>query len=195
MKSYLLKIFFFFFISSSVFANQRIVILRHAEKPPNGLGQLTCQGLNRSLALPRILLQRYGRPDFIFVPNPTVSKLDKGALYSYVRPLATIEPTAIQAEQPINTQFSFLDVKGVVAELALAKYKDSLIFIAWEHHLAISLAKTLLKVDALKPNIDLAFLNWPDDDFDRIIIIDAIGSDINVYISSQGLNNMPTSCP
>jgi hypothetical protein len=195
MKSYLLKILFFFVISSSVFANQRIVILRHAEKPPNGLGQLTCQGLNRSLALPRILLQRYGRPDFIFAPNPTSLKLDNGARYSYVRPLATIEPTAIQAEQPVNTQFSFLDTTGVVNELSLAKYKDSLIFIAWEHHLAISLAKSLLRSDTLRSNTSLDLLNWPDDDFDRIIIIDAIGSEINLYISSQGLNNMPTSCP
>ena len=31
------------------------MFLRHGEKPSGGYGQLTCQGLNRSLALPDIL--------------------------------------------------------------------------------------------------------------------------------------------
>ena len=32
-------------------AKQTIVVVRHGEKPPEGLGQLTCQGLQRSLRL------------------------------------------------------------------------------------------------------------------------------------------------
>ena len=53
-------------------AGETIVLLRHGEKPPTGLGQLTCKGLNRALALPSLLIGRYGKPDFIYAPNPSV---------------------------------------------------------------------------------------------------------------------------
>ena len=75
-------------------ADVTIVIVRHGEKPAQGLGQLSCQGLNRALALPRVLLSRYGDPVAIYAPNPAVQKLDKGVPYAYVRPLATIERLA-----------------------------------------------------------------------------------------------------
>lgn len=48
-------------------ADSTIVILRHGEKPGRGLGQLSCQGLNRALALPPILLSRYGVPVAIYL--------------------------------------------------------------------------------------------------------------------------------
>ena len=41
---------------------ETIVCIRHGEKPPGGLGQLTCQGLNRALALPKVLLGKFGTP-------------------------------------------------------------------------------------------------------------------------------------
>jgi hypothetical protein len=50
---------------------ETIVCVRHGEKPPGGLGQLNCRGLNRSLALPDVLLKKFGVPQFIFAPNPT----------------------------------------------------------------------------------------------------------------------------
>src|ERR1017187_10604489 len=65
---------------------QTLVCLRHGEKPKGGLGQLTCRGLNRALALPNVLLPRYGRPQFFFAPNPT-QKVDSKEGYYYVRPL------------------------------------------------------------------------------------------------------------
>ena len=38
---------------------ETIVAIRHGEKPPNGLGNLNCRGLNRALALPNVLLSMY----------------------------------------------------------------------------------------------------------------------------------------
>src|SRR6266851_2438684 len=77
---------------------ETIVCIRHGEKPPGALGQLTCRGLNRALALPAVLLAKYGSPQFIFAPNPTEKVDQKEHLegYFYVRPIATIEPTAIR---------------------------------------------------------------------------------------------------
>src|SRR4029079_8546072 len=78
-------------------AQQTIVFLRHGEKPSGGLGQLTCQGLNRSLALPSVLIGRYGTPDYVYAQTPSVKMNDPAGSFYYVRPLATIEPTAIRA--------------------------------------------------------------------------------------------------
>src|ERR1700722_7647635 len=90
---------------------ETIVCIRHGEKPHGGLGQLTLQGLNRSLALPDVLLKRYGTPQFIFAPNPT-QKVDGNPGYYYVRPLATIEPTAIRCGLPVNTKYGYEEIKG-----------------------------------------------------------------------------------
>ena len=73
-------------------AVETIIAIRHGEKPADNLGQLSCRGLNRALALPKILLGRYGRPGFVFAPNPSVMAMSGGRSFSYVRPLATIEP-------------------------------------------------------------------------------------------------------
>ena len=50
---------------SSVTGTETIVVLRHGEKAPGGLGQISCKGLNRALALPKVLIGRFGRADAI----------------------------------------------------------------------------------------------------------------------------------
>src|SRR5208282_6311514 len=79
---------------------ETIVFVRHGEKPGNGLGQLDCRGLNRALALPAVLARLFGTPAAIFAPNPADQITDHGERYDYVRPLATIEPTAISFGLP-----------------------------------------------------------------------------------------------
>jgi hypothetical protein len=65
---------------------ETIVFLRHGEKPPGGLGQLTCQGLNRALALPPVLISKFGKADYIFAPDPA-GKVTEGGLrqFDYLR--------------------------------------------------------------------------------------------------------------
>ena len=58
--------------AASAQAEETIVFFRHGEKPAGGLGQLTCQGLNRALALPGVLLDKFGTPDYLYAPNPAV---------------------------------------------------------------------------------------------------------------------------
>ena len=52
---------------------ETIVFLRHGEKPEKEIGQLNCQGLNRALALPRVLISKFGRPDYLFAPAATTT--------------------------------------------------------------------------------------------------------------------------
>ena len=54
----------------TVQADTTVIFLRHGEKPPVPTGQLTCKGFNRALALPSVLLDRFGVPDAIYASAP-----------------------------------------------------------------------------------------------------------------------------
>lgn len=175
---------------------ETIVLLRHGEKPPDGLGQLSRQGLARSLALPAVLGSKFGKPGFIFAPNPQQQKEDQGQPYDYVRPLATIEPTAIRFGMPVNTQFGFKNIDRLMIELLQPRYQDSLIFIAWEHKLAERLARKLLALDTTSQD---SIPKWDDSNFDSLYIIQISqqGKQIRTsfMVDRQGLDNQDLSRP
>ena len=147
-------------------ADTTMVILRHGEKPPAGLGQLNCKGLNRSLALAPVLLARYGVPTAIFAPNPADLKSDKGVQYAYVRPLATIEPTAIRAGLPVQIGFGMADIQQLGATVLGAA--GGTYFIAWEHHWGEALARHLLAETGGDASVVPV---WDDADFDSLYVI------------------------
>jgi hypothetical protein len=62
MRSIPLAVVMMMLATASARAQQTIVFIRHGEKPSGGYGQITCQGLNRALALPDVLLAKYGKP-------------------------------------------------------------------------------------------------------------------------------------
>jgi hypothetical protein len=175
------------------YADTSIIIVRHGEKTAQGLGQLSCRGLNRSLALAPVLLSRYGNPVAIYAPNPAVKKNDMGIPYAYVRPLATIEPLAIRAGLPVNVDFG-MEETTKLAEVLLARTEGTQI-VSWEHHLAEKLAKHLLLILGGDPT---EVPNWSDTDFDSIYIVRVSGSDKDrraTFIhENEGLNNLPSDC-
>ena len=148
---------------------ETIVLVRHGEKPDAGLGQLSCQGLNRALALPNVIQTLFGKPDFIFAPDPAHSKPDHLKSYDYVRPLATIEPTAIRFALPVNTQFGQEDDKGLVAALERRDYRNALVLVAWEHRKIEDIAQALLAHNGADPKVRVP--SWSYDDFDSIYVI------------------------
>jgi len=175
---------------------ETIVCIRHGEKPLGGLGQLTCRGLNRALALPDVLLAKYGTPEFIFAPNPTQKVDDRGGDYYYVRPLITIEPTAIRCGLPVNTEFGFKQINGLQDELEKPKYRNATVFIAWEHLNLDKFVKHLVKADG--GNSDQVPI-WPEKDYDSIFLIKITHSDghesVAFSIDHEGLNNLSADCP
>jgi len=141
--------------------------MRHGEKPPEGLGQLDCQGLNRALALPQILKRKFGIPDYIFAPDPRQQVLDHENLYYYIRPLATIEPTAIRLGKPVNTRFGYKQIAGLQTELTDSHYYNALIFVAWEHNLLVQLARNLVESAGGNPSV---VPDWSGTDFDSLYV-------------------------
>jgi len=148
---------------------ETIVFLRHGEKPPRGLGQLAPQGLNRALALSTVLPAKFGRPDFLFAPDPAMTKAsDGGTGYDYIRPLATIEPTAIALGMPVQTPFGYDQVGKLEAELSAPKYAGSLIFVAWEHRYGQKAAADLVRQFGGDP---AQVPRWPGADFDSLYVV------------------------
>jgi hypothetical protein len=196
-----LKAFFVFItllgLAEDVAAKETIVLIRHAEKPNAGLGQLSCQGLNRALALPEVLIKKFGKPDAIFAPNPSIKKDDHGVQYSYIRPLATIEPTAIRVGLSVNVQWGFDDIEPLNQALMNSNLKDATVYVAWEHRLLDEIAKNLLTELHAMPEV---MPTWERDDFDSIYIItiseDSSGRKTASFnIDAEGLNNLSVVCP
>lgn len=173
---------------------ETIVAIRHGEKPAGGLGNLNCKGLRRALALPDVLLSKYGKPDFIFAPNP-IERYD-GGQYNYVRPLATIEPTAIRCELPVNTDFGYTQIDDLAMELRKADYQHALIFIAWEHGQLEKLAKLLVAWYGGDPS---QVPYWSDRDYDTIFVFRIFRQDgRNMLVFStdhEALDSLSDSCP
>jgi hypothetical protein len=69
--------------------------------------------LQRALALPDVLVRLFGAPDQIFAPNPTPKVSDAAGDFDYVRPLATIKPTAIKLGLSVNASFGYPDIAGL----------------------------------------------------------------------------------
>ena len=174
---------------------ETIVCVRHGEKPHGGLGQLNCRGLNRALALPDVLLAKYGKPQFIFAPNPT-EKVDGNGGYYYVRPLMTIEPTAIRCGLPVNTKFGYTEIKGLEQELKKPAYQNATIFIAWEHGLLDDFAKQMVKHHGGDTK---EVLPWPGNDYDTIFVFKitkAAGQESFAFtVDHEHLNNLSDNCP
>jgi hypothetical protein len=174
---------------------ETLVCIRHGEKPRGGLGQLTCRGLNRALALPNVLLTKYGKPQFIFAPNPD-QKVDSKDGYYYVRPLATIEPAAIRCGLPVNTEFGFREIKRLEKELKRPAYQNATVFIAWEHGMLDDFAKALVKHHGGDPAQVPA---WPDSDYDTIFVFkitkDAGQESFTFTVEHEGLNDLSDTCP
>jgi hypothetical protein len=177
-------------------AVQTVVFIRHGEKPDKGLGQLNCQGLNRALALPSVIAKTFGRPDAIFAPDPSHRKIDAGEPFDYVRPLATIEPTAITFGLPVNASIGYSDVVGLQAAIEQAQYRNAFILIAWEHNMIENAARALLAAHGG----DVAVVpKWDGDDFDSIYVVTISRSGdttkASFALKHQGLDGQRGTCP
>jgi len=182
-------------------AVETIVFVRHGEKPEGGLGQLNCQGLNRALALAPIIARSFGRPDAIFAPNPSHPKEDSGNLYNYVRPLATIEPTAIWFGLPVDVSLDFNDKEGLLAALEKRRALDRkvLILAAWEHKQIGPMVRALLTAHGADAGTVKGVKDWEDKDFDSMYVVTIVqlGDTTKATFDHkyEGLDGQPKDCP
>lgn len=165
-------------------ANETVIALfRHGEKPNGGRGMISCEGLGRALALPARLRELIGSPDVAIAPSPAASKVDSGVEYDYQRPLLTIAPAAIEAGIPIRSQLAWNDHLGLALTMSDESLQGKVVYIAWEHHLALQAVKDLYAINGA----DSAELpdHWESDDFDSVYAIRLRREDQKVKVSFQ----------
>jgi hypothetical protein len=151
--------------------------------------------LNRALALPTVLLARYGTPDYLYAPSPAVKVADSAGSFYYVRPLATIEPTAIRLGKPVNTKYGYNAIASFQTALITPTFANTTIFVAWEH----------LQLQKLVQNIMNAYGGgvvvpaWPSGDYDSVYVVrvNYVAGTVNAQFQHdfEGLNGQPTACP
>ncbi|HEY2435093.1 MAG TPA: hypothetical protein VGI12_20655 [Vicinamibacterales bacterium] len=173
---------------------ETLVFFRHGEKPASGNGQLTCQGLNRALALPAVLANQFGAAQYLFAPNPETMIPDAAGSFYYVRPIATIEPTAIRLGLPLNTRYSYTDTSGLQAELTSGAYASSTVFIAWEHQYLQAIVQSLINTYGGGVSVPA----WVTGDYDSLYVVRITRA--NGIATAQfthdyeGLNGVSTAC-
>lgn len=185
-------------VGSASAQTETLVFVRHGEKPAKGYGQLNCQGLNRAMALPAVIAAKFGKPSAIYAPNPSIQKRDAGVLYDYVRPLATIEPTAIEFGLPVNTDYGYSSIEALEQELVNPNLAGKLIVTAWEHAQIEALARKILRqYGDGTPKVPY----WPSSDFDSIYIVkldwsaQGTAPRATFTLDHEGLNGRSSDCP
>ncbi|HEX6567006.1 MAG TPA: hypothetical protein VF020_22135 [Chthoniobacterales bacterium] len=173
---------------------ETIVFIRHAEKPVAGLGQINCRGLNRALALPAVLTSKFGKPDQIYAPDPAGKVHDPAGTFDYLRPLATIEPTAIQLGMPVSCDYHYDQIKELETELLSPQRLGQLILVVWEHHFLNQMVKDLVQLKGGNPK---QVPDWPGSEYDRIDIlrIPAENGAITFAQDHENLNHLSDDCP
>ncbi len=155
-----------------------------------------------------------GKPGAIFAPNPAEQKPDqnddgngvRGGLYDYVRPLATIEPTAVRFQLPVNAQIGFSNAGALAATLMNKNYQDMVVIVAWEHKVINEVECQLLTKDSCKWENDEdgdkrsgVVAKWDSCDFDRMDVVKIDWSkappEVTFRQDTEGLDGQPDACP
>mgnify|MGYP000334791630 CR=1 FL=1 len=160
---------------------------------------MNCQGLNRAIDLATLLPERFGKADYVFAANPS-RQVEEGAnddAYSYVRPLMTINPSAIKLGLPINLEYSANDTRALARELTGDQYHNSTIYTAWSHgYLPELINKVASEASGEKHTITD---DWSGNDYDSLYVLTLTWHNGKASLLSrnykQGLNNGGANCP
>lgn len=157
----------------------RVVIIRHGEKPDKGFN-LSCKGYNRSIALPKVLINLFGVPDYTYVPT-----ILSGRTTNAVRMYQTIVPLAVKYGLVINSKFVEKDSIGIAADVLI---KKGTVLIVWNSNNMPSIARSL--------GVSKSDLRWDKNDYDSIWIIDFVkaeGGKLQPVLTKTKENINPSS--
>ncbi len=143
---------------------KHVLIIRHAEKPPEEAGELglNAKGKIRAAALYELFeasdqrTDSFPKPDFLFAAAKTKK--------SY-RSVETLAPLGKKLRLTVNEKYDGDDFANLTREIfGKPKYAGKTVLICWKHHAIPDLAAKLGATDAPK--------NWKDDVFDRVWQLD-----------------------
>ncbi len=162
-------------VLSQTASTLKIVIIRHGEKPDDG-DNLTCKGLNRAMQLPKVLVDKFGKPSRIYVPS-----VDPKKSASHARMFETATPLAVKYNLEINAKYGVEDYADLAQDLKARKGTE---LVVWEHKALDNLLRALgMKTKGLK---------WDDADFDSIWIVDFKTGEAKLSFDKEGLKPSET---
>jgi hypothetical protein len=133
-----------------------ILIIRHAEKLPDGDPNLSAAGYARAQLLLKAFIPLGVRPDlpapqYIFAAAPSAHS-NRSAL--------TVIPLSEALHLQINQDYKDHDYADLAAELLSGRYSGKVVLVSWHHGKIPELAAALGATPPYNP--------WPEDQFDRI---------------------------
>jgi hypothetical protein len=141
----------------------KIVLIRHAEKPPNfrvadgGSPDLNEAGYARAKKLVDYLQKTYGKADFVFAAGGKKSK----------RPEETITPYAKAIGVPVDLSFDDIQYEKLADKLLSdPKYAGKLVVVCWRHEDMPQFGKCLHAPDGILPKV------WNTKIFDLYFVFD-----------------------
>jgi hypothetical protein len=140
-----------------------ILIIRHAEKLPNGDTDLSPAGYARAELLLKAFVPVGVRPD---LPTPQYIFAATVSTHSN-RSALTVVPLADALHLQINQDFEDHRYADLAAELLSGRYAGKVVLVSWHHGKIPQLATALGATPPYNP--------WPEQQFDRIWRIDYVG--------------------
>jgi hypothetical protein len=144
----------------------RIVILRHAEKPEDPRDpDLSAAGEVRAAMLATLIPPKFKKPDFLFAATRSTSSN---------RPYDTLSPLSQKLKMEINDRYADDAFEELAADLlSKSKYGGKLIIICWHHghipDLGLALGASMQELMAAPGMIGL---HWDPAVFDRFWVFD-----------------------
>jgi hypothetical protein len=125
-----------------------------------------------------------------------VRRQEGGGSYDYVRPLATIEPTAIAFGLPVDASIGGSNPDRLRTALEDPQYRKSLVVVAWEHKIIEATARGLLTAHN---GIGADVPHWAADDFDSMYVVRIArkgdNTEATFTLEHEGLDGQPDTCP
>ncbi len=138
-----------------------IIIIRHAEKPPEG-NHLSLHGRERAWALVPYFRET---PELLEFKTPVAiyAQAQKNDSSS-VRSVETVKPLADALKLPVNQSFIRDDYRSMLAEVMASKqYEGHTVLICWEHKVILDIAREL--------GVENVPEKWPSSVYDRTWVI------------------------
>ena len=192
------------------YQSQTVFFVRHVEAHPSGNfenGNYVCQGQWRALGATNILakLMDDKKPDSI-VSSPPNGLIDCGGTCSYIRPLLTVTPFAIQHGMPVTlAPFDWTDATDLAYWLFdksspyTTKAKDKqLILVGWEHGHIVSAVQAIIGKVYNSPNQVKELPPWGFDDYDSVWKLSTDGHGTLTFTNTcEGIPTaqLPSVCP
>jgi hypothetical protein len=112
-----------------------------------------------------------------------------------VRPLATIEPTAIRSGLSVNTHYGYTKIGSLETLLIQPAKANTTIFVSWEHVYLQQMVQDIMN----RYGGGAAVPAWISGDYDSLYIVrvNYTGDTISATFERQteGLNGQSTTCP